>query len=338
MTAGGILECEGVTRVFRIRKGLLAPTRTLRAVSDVSLSVARGEVLAVVGESGCGKTTLARMLLGLLPPTSGRISFESRSIRAAGRIAVARQVQPVFQDPYSSLNPRKTVEQIVGLPLAVHRLGTPAERRKRVREIIELVGLSGHLAHAYPNQLSGGQRQRVAIARALAMKPNVVVCDEPTSALDVSVQAQILNLLQELRRELNLTYIFISHDLAVVEHIADRVAVMYLGRLVELGETGRVFEEPRHPYTQMLLQSILTPDPALGLPDIRGGFPDPLNPPAGCSFHPRCPEARTECAAVRPGAVVDGPDLVECYLWDVREKNSPRAGKRVAAAASDASP
>ena len=336
MTAGAILECERVTRVFSIRKGPLAPARALRAVNDVSLSVARGETLAVVGESGCGKTTLARMLLGLLPPTSGRISFEGESIREAGRIAVARQVQPVFQDPYSSLNPRKTVEQIVGLPLVVHKLGTPAERRRRAREIVELVGLPGHLAQAYPNQLSGGQRQRVAIARALAMKPNVVVCDEPTSALDVSVQAQILNLLQELRRELNLTYIFISHDLAVVERIADRVAVMYLGRLVELGETGRVFEEPRHPYTRTLLQSILTPDPALGLPDIRGGFPDPLNPPTGCSFHPRCPEARAECAAERPGAAVDGPDLVECHLWDAREKDSSR--KRGAAAASGASP
>ena len=319
VTAKGetVLECQGVTRTYRISKGLLAPAQMLYAVNDISLSVGRGEVLAIVGESGCGKTTLAKMLLGLLPPTSGTIKFEGTPIHAIDRIAIARQVQPVFQDPYSSLNPRKTLGQIIGLPLAVHDVGARQERDRDIAEIMELVGLPSHLVHAYPNQLSGGQRQRVAIARALVMKPNIIVCDEPTSALDVSVQAQILNLLQDLRRELNLTYIFISHDLAVVEHMADRVAVMYLGRLVELGETGQIFDGPRHPYTETLLQSILTPDPELGLPSshVDGGFPDPLNPPTGCYFHPRCPKAFDECSRSRPDTLLGDGGSVECHLY-----------------------
>ena len=313
------LECVGVTRLFRIGQGMLRPPRLLRAVDGASFAVRRGEVLAIVGESGCGKTTLARMLLGLLAPSSGLIRFAGRPIEEIGRARVASQVQPVFQDPYSSLNPRKTLGQIIGLPLSVHRVGDRVRRRARVAEMMALVGLPPHLVHAFPNQLSGGQRQRVAIARALAIEPAVVVYDEPTSALDVSVQAQILNLLQELRRALDLTYVFISHDLAVVEHIADRVAVMYLGRLVELGATGQVFERPRHPYTETLLRSILTPDPALGLPGgpPDGEFPDPLDPPAGCRFHPRCPKMREECRTLPPKAVVGRNGLVECHLHDV---------------------
>ncbi len=313
-----VLECDRVTRLFRVRRGLFETPATLRAVDDVSFSVREGEVLAIVGESGCGKTTLARMLLGLLAPSGGSIRFAGRPMREVGRARIAARVQPVFQDPYSSLNPRKTLGQIVGLPLAVHRIGSEPERRSRVAEIMELVGLPAHLVHAYPNQLSGGQRQRVAIARALAIQPAIVVFDEPTSALDVSVQAQILNLLLELRRSLNLTYVFISHDLAVVEHIADRVAVMYLGRLVELGGTASIFESPRHPYTETLLRSILTPDPALGLPPgpFGGDFPDPLDPPPGCRFHPRCPSAMETCRAKPPATVTDPAGRVECHLYD----------------------
>ena len=313
-----VLECVRVTRLFRVKRGLFETPATLRAVDDVSFAVREGEVLAIVGESGCGKTTLARILLGLLPPSGGSIRFAGRPMEGVGRTEIAARVQPVFQDPYSSLNPRKTLGQIIGLPLAVHRIGGNEERRARVAEIMALVGLAAHLVHAYPNQLSGGQRQRVAIARALAIQPAVVVFDEPTSALDVSVQAQILNLLLELRRRLNLTYIFISHDLAVVEHIADRVAVMYLGRLVELGETGRIFEDPRHPYTETLLRSILTPDPALGLPPgpFGGEFPDPLDPPPGCRFHPRCPKAMEICGAAAPATLTDSSGRVECHLYD----------------------
>ena len=313
-----VLECDGVTRHFRVARGLLQSPAALRAVDGVSFAVSEGEVLAIVGESGCGKTTLARMLLGLLLPSDGTIRFSGRPMREVGRSEIAARVQPVFQDPYSSLNPRKTLGQIIGLPLSVHRIGTEKERRARIVEIMGLVGLPAHLVHAYPNQLSGGQRQRVAIARALAIQPAVVVFDEPTSALDVSVQAQILNLLMELRQTLNLTYVFISHDLAVVEHIADRVAVMYLGRLVELGETGRMFEQPRHPYTETLLRSILTPDPSLGLPpgSFGGEFPDPLDPPSGCHFHPRCPKALDTCRTAQPEASIEPSSRVECHLYD----------------------
>ena len=318
MTSGGppILECSRVSRVFRIGGGAFRRARALRAVDDVSFALGRGEVLAVVGESGCGKTTLSRMLLGLLPPSEGVIRLAGRPVGEAGRREAAARVQPVFQDPYSSLNPRKTTGQIIGLPLDVHRTGTAAERRRRVAELMGLVGLPPRLVHAYPGQLSGGQRQRVAIARALAIRPDVVVLDEPTSALDVSVQAQILNLLLDLRRTLGLAYVFISHDLAVVEHVADRVAVMYLGRLVELGETERIFRAPRHPYTAALLDSILTPEPGLGLPrGLPGGeFPDPLDPPPGCSFHPRCPRAMDACRTVRPETLPRPGGLVECHL------------------------
>ena len=323
MTAPGggeapALECVGATRLFSVGQGALKPPRRLRAVDGVSFSVRRGEALAIVGESGCGKTTLARMLLGLLPPSSGLIRLAGRPIGEIGRARAARRIQPVFQDPYSSLNPRKTLGQIVGLPLSVHRIGDRAARRARVAELMALVGLPRHLVHAYPNQLSGGQRQRVAIARALAIEPEIVVYDEPTSALDVSVQAQILNLLRELRRKLDLTYVFISHDLGVVAHIADRVAVMYLGRLVELGATGQIFDRPRHPYTETLLRSVLTPDPALGLPDAPPDdeFPDPLDPPPGCRFHPRCALTRADCRTTPPApAAVEG-GLVECHLHD----------------------
>jgi peptide/nickel transport system ATP-binding protein len=313
-----VLECRGVGRIFAVGGGMFAAKKTLRAVDGVDLAIRRGEVVAIVGESGCGKTTLSRMLLGLLAPSSGEIRFAGRPIAEIDRAEIARRVQPVFQDPYSSLNPRKPLASIIALPLDVHGIGTRAERRARVEQLMELVGLPRRLLYVYPSQLSGGQRQRVAIARALAMNPEIVICDEPTSALDVSVQAQILNLLQDLRRELNLTFVIVSHNLAVVEHMADRVAVMYLGRVIETGPTAQIFAHPRHPYTKTLLESVLTPETDRGLPEfvLGPGFPNPLDPPSGCAFHPRCPSVMPRCAQTRPTAQREGGALVECHLYD----------------------
>ena len=312
-----LMEARAVTRAFTLGATFFRKGRTLHAVNGVDLEIGRGDVLGVVGESGCGKSTLARMLLGLLAPTGGRILLDGQDLAALDRKAIARRVQPVFQDPYSSLNPRRGIASIVALPLAVHGIGTAAERRTRAIEMLERVGLPARYADNTPGQLSGGQRQRVAIARALVMRPEIVICDEPTSALDVSVQAQILNLLLDLRREFGLTYVFISHNLAVVEHIATRVAVMYLGRVVEQAGTEALFRAPRHPYTQALLASVLTPEPGLGVPDIGLGlaFPDPLNPPPGCAFHPRCARRMPHCSSQVP-PLASGPDgAVACHLY-----------------------
>ncbi len=313
-----LLETRDVACRFMVSAGLFRAARPLQAVNGVSLRLAKGEVLGLVGESGCGKSTLAKMLLGLQKPSGGDIVFDGEAIAGLDRIALARRIQPIFQDPYSSLNPRKTVGAIIALPLRVHGVGDAAQWRRRVEEMMDLVGLARRFHDLYPSQLSGGQRQRVAIARALIMKPELVICDEPTSALDVSVQSQILNLLQDLRAELGLTYLLISHNLAVVEHMATRVAVMYLGRIVEEADTATLFAAPRHPYTKALLASVLTPEPGLGLPDIGLGtsFPNPLEPPTGCAFHPRCPQAMAICRSAAPRAVVEDGGHVECHLYD----------------------
>ena len=257
------------------------------------------------------------MLLGLTPPSKGQILIDGQDIGKMDRREMARRVQPVFQDPYSSLNPRRSIASIVAFPLVVHGIGNPQDRRNKAIEMLERVGLPARYADNTPGQLSGGQRQRVAIARALVMNPELVICDEPTSALDVSVQAQILNLLMDLRRDFNLTYVFISHNLAVVEHIATQLAVMYLGRVVEFGRTEDIFKQPRHPYTQALLASVLTPEPGLGIPDMGLGlsFPDPLHPPSGCTFHPRCKQKMDQCAKINPHLNRDARGEVACHLY-----------------------
>ncbi|WP_288392552.1 ATP-binding cassette domain-containing protein [uncultured Herbaspirillum sp.] len=262
------LELCALSKVYPIKRGLFQPPGELKAVNDVSLRLYRGETLGLVGESGCGKSTLAKMLLGLLAPSSGNVLINGQEVDPTQRREHARHIQPIFQDPYSSLNPRKTVGEIVGLPLQLHGLGNAAERSRKVKDILDLVGMPERTHLQYPNQLSGGQRQRVAIARALILRPDILICDEPTSALDVSVQAQILNLLLDLKAEFGLTYLFISHDLGVVEHLVDRVAVMNKGSIVECQSREQIFSNPQHPYTRMLLASALTPEPGLGIPAL----------------------------------------------------------------------
>jgi peptide/nickel transport system ATP-binding protein len=298
------------------RKTFKAGKRTVVAVDDVSFSVPEGGVLGIVGESGCGKSTLARLILGLLPADSGEIAIDGHRLAELDRKARARLIQPVFQDPFASLNPLARVRDIVAMPLRAQGSFSKPEVAKTVEEMLTRVGLSREMGGRLPAELSGGQRQRVAIARALVLRPRIVVCDEPTSALDVSVQAQILNLLAELRRDLGLTYLFISHNLAVVEHVASEVAVMYLGRLVEREPTETLFARPEHPYTKALLASVLTPEPGLGVPDVGLGdtLPDPANIPPGCRFHPRCPIAQPQCAVTTPPLKPRPEGGVECLL------------------------
>jgi peptide/nickel transport system ATP-binding protein len=300
------------------------PRQLLHAVDGVSFDIERGQTLALVGESGCGKSTVARLLVGLYAPTRGGLVFDGRDAHAAYRSADAlqlrRRIQMIFQDPYASLNPRWVVQDIVGEPLKEHGLLTgKAELEQRVGELLVSVGLSAQDMAKYPHQFSGGQRQRISIARALATQPEFLVCDEPTSALDVSVQAQVLNIMKDLQRERGLTYLFISHNLAVVRHVSDQVGVMYLGRLVELAGKHQLFGEPRHPYTRMLLDAIpKMHDTGRARTPVRGEVPNPLNPPAGCAFHPRCPHANARCKAERPQLLAIGGIRIACHAVEER--------------------
>jgi len=301
---------EHLTKHFPITRGIVIQRRVgaVQAVDDVSFTIARGETLGLVGESGCGKTTVGRTMLGLYPATSGTVLIDGHNVHAArGRelMAIRRKAQIIFQDPFASLNPRWTVSAIVSEPIRVHKLyGSARERAERVQELLELVGLNRRLINRFPHEFSGGQRQRIGIARALASEPLFIVCDEPISALDVSIQAQVVNLLEDLQDRLGLTYLFIAHDLSMVRHICTRVAVMYLGVIVELADRNELYENPLHPYTRSLLSAVPVPDPKAARQRQRivleGDVPSPINPPGGCRFHTRCPIAVARCAEERP--------------------------------------
>ncbi|MGQ9482003.1 ABC transporter ATP-binding protein [Chloroflexus sp.] len=301
-----LLEVRNLKKYFPIKGGFLRRTiAEVRAVDDVSFTVKRGETLGLVGESGCGKTTTGRTVLRLERATAGEVIFEGQDVmRAGGRTmkALRRDMQIIFQDPYASLDPRVTIGESVAEGLVIHGIGTPAERRERVREVLAKVGLSASHMSRFPHEFSGGQRQRIGIARALIMEPKLIVCDEPVSALDVSIQSQVLNLLRSLQREFGLTYLFIAHNLAVVEHISDRVGVMYLGKMVELTTSDELFREPLHPYTKALISAIPNPNPFAKRERIvlQGDVPSPINPPSGCRFHPRCWIAKSICKEQEP--------------------------------------
>jgi oligopeptide/dipeptide ABC transporter ATP-binding protein len=318
-----LIEVHNLVKYFPVHGGVLQRVQGwVKAVDDVTFAIRRGETLGLVGESGCGKTTIGRSILRLIEPTSGQVLFEGQDMTAMGSKelkAKRREMQIIFQDPYSSLDPRSQIGDIIAEALYVHGVKDREERRQRVLEIMSTVGLSEHHSRRYPHEFSGGQRQRIGIARALILRPQFIVCDEPVSALDVSIQSQVLNLLRRLQREFNLTYLFIAHNMSVVEHISDRVAVMYLGKMVELTDRDELYRNPLHPYTLALMSAIPIPDPDLKRERVilEGDVPSPLNPPSGCRFHPRCPIAEGICAqeapALRPVAG-NTHHLVACHL------------------------
>ena len=328
MNQDTLVEVKHLKEYFHINTGLFS-SRPLKAVDDVSFSIRRGETLGLVGESGCGKTTVGRTLLHLYKPTGGEIWFDGRQIVTPKDIAEYRkQTAMVFQDPYSSLNPRMTVADIIGEPLDVHRMYRSEDQRKeRILELMAQVGLNSEHANRYAHEFSGGQRQRIGIARALAMKPRFVVCDEPVSALDVSIQAQVINMFDELQEKMGLTYLFIAHDLLVVRHISDRIAVMYLGKMVELADAKEIYDHPLHPYTRSLMSAVPLPDPKLARENRRivltGDIPSPLNAPSGCPFRTRCPYASEVCAEVMPEfRDVGGGHFVACHHFEKGTKEA----------------
>ncbi|MGR3763304.1 ABC transporter ATP-binding protein [Rossellomorea sp. NS-SX7] len=317
-----LLKVENLKKHFPITGGVLGrPVSSVKAVDGVSFTVNKGETLGIVGESGCGKSTTGRMLMRLIDPSEGRVTFEDRELTSLSNSEmrkIRREIQMVFQDPYASLNPRHTVEKILEEPLKVHGMGSAKERKKRVHELLNIVGLSSYHAKRYPHQFSGGQRQRIGIARALMTKPKLIIADEPVSALDVSIQSQVLNLMQDLQKEFELTYIFIAHDLGVVRHISDRVGVMYLGKMVELSDSESLYEKPLHPYTQALLSAVPIPDPDFKRETqlLQGDIPSPSNPPSGCTFHTRCPLATDVCKQKVPEFKEHQPGhYVACHLY-----------------------
>jgi oligopeptide transport system ATP-binding protein len=323
-----ILEVTDLKKHFPIRTGVLKRTTGhVYAVDGVSFSINEGETLGLVGESGCGKSTAARVILRLLPATGGSVTFDGIDVNAAPRATLQRlrrDMQIVFQDPYASLNPRMKVSHIVGEPLRIHQIGGPAERKQQVLNLLETVGLTAEHAERYPHEFSGGQRQRIGVARALALNPRLIICDEPVSALDVSIQAQMINLLEDLQAELKLTYLFIAHDLSVVKHISDRVAVMYLGKVVEVADSSTLYVKPQHPYTEALLSAVPIPDPQTERSRqriiLKGDVPSPANPPSGCVFHPRCPRMQPDpCTTTMPQLESTGGDaganhVVACHF------------------------
>jgi len=328
-----ILDVRNLYKYFPITKGFIFQKQVgaVKAVDGVSFTIRRGETLGLVGESGCGKTTTGRVILRLQEPTSGEVYFEGRNIFKLNKEEMRRlrrDMQIIFQDPYSSLNPRMTVGDIIGEPLEIHNLARGKEKVRRVQELLEVVGLSPYHANRYPHEFSGGQRQRIGIARALAVNPKLIICDEPVSALDVSIQAQVLNLLEELQKEFGLTYLFIAHDLSVVKHISDRIAVMYLGRIVEIADADELFTNPQHPYTEALLSAVPIPDPAIRRERIilPGDVPSPVNPPKGCRFHTRCLYAQESCRIEDPPLLdVGGGHLVACPILPFRHQRSRAA-------------
>jgi len=340
---GTILEGRDRKKVCPSAKGFIFQRQVgvVKAVDGVSFTIRRGETLGLVGESGCGKTTTGRVILRLQEPTAGEVIFEGRNVFALNKEELRRMrrdMQIIFQDPYSSLNPRMTVGDIVGEPLEIHNIARGREKLRRVQELLEVVGLSPYHVNRYPHEFSGGQRQRIGIARALALNPKLIICDEPVSALDVSIQAQILNLLEDLQKEFKLTYLFIAHDLSVVRHISDRVAVMYLGKIVELAPTEQLFENPQHPYTEALLSAVPIPDPEVKRERIilPGDVPSPVNPPPGCRFHTRCLYAEERCRLEEPPLEEVAPGhFAACWVLPFKMQRSKAAVVRKEAGARE---